>query len=199
MERDYDTVIIGTGTAGRTLAGKVARSGLKIAIVDSREYGGTCPLRGCDPKEVLTYISHITDWNNRLIGKGGGTKAPLKIDWPSLIKFKKTFTEGFSRKTEKYLADMGIDTYHGRAHFEDRNTVVVGEDKLRGKYIFLAIGAKPRKLDIPGEEYMTTSEELMETKKLPEKIIFVGGGYISLEFAHVIRRTGGRSHNSAQK
>ena len=190
MERDYDTVIIGTGTTGRTLAGKVARSGLKIAIVDSREYGGTCPLRGCDPKEVLTDIAHITDWNNRLIGKGVETKAPLKIDWPSLIKFKKTFMEGFSRKTEKYLADMGIDTYHGRAHFEDRNTVVVGEDKLRGKYIFLATGAKPRKLNIPGEEYMTTSEELMETEKLPEKIIFVGGGYISLEFAHVIRRTG---------
>lgn len=51
-------------------------------------------------------------------------------------------------------------------------------------------GAKPRKLDIPGEEFMTTSEKLMETEKLPEKVIFVGGGYISLEFAHVARRTG---------
>jgi len=190
MEKEYDVVIIGTGTAGRTFAGKVARSGLKIAIVDSREYGGTCPLRGCDPKEVLTDMAHNTDRINRLRGKGIRIETPLVIDWPSLIEFKRTFTEGYSITIEKYLADVGIDTYHGRAHFEDKNTIVVGEEKLRGKNIFLAVGAKPRKLNIPGEEYMTTSEELMETDKLPEKVIFVGGGYISLEFAHVVRRTG---------
>jgi glutathione reductase (NADPH) len=190
MEREYDVVIIGTGTAGRTLAGKVARSGLKTAIVDSREYGGTCPLRGCDPKEVLTDLAHDTDRINRLRGKGVETDTPLMIDWPSLIEFKRTFTEGYPIRTENSLVDMGIDAYHGRAHFENQHTIVVREDKLSGKYIFLATGAKPRKLNIPGEEYMTTSEELMETEKLPDKIIFVGGGYISLEFAHVVRRTG---------
>lgn len=190
MEKEYDVVIIGTGTAGRTFVGKVARSRLKIAIVDSREYGGTCPLRGCDPKEVLTDMAHNADRINRLRGKGIGIEKPLAIDWPSLIEFKRTFTEGYSIKIEKYLTDVGIDTYHGRAHFENHNTIIVGEEKLRGRYIFLAVGAKPRKLKIPGEEYMTTSEKLMETEKLPEKVIFVGGGYISLEFAHVVRRTG---------
>lgn len=190
MEKKYDVIIIGTGTAGRTLAGKVARSGLKIAIIDSREYGGTCPLRGCDPKEVLTDMAHNTDRINRLRGKGVRMGTPLMLDWSSLIEFKRTFTEGFSIKIEKYLANMGIDTYYGRAHFENQDTIVVGEEKLRGKYIFLATGAKPRKLNIPGEEYMTTSEELMDTEKLPEKVIFVGGGYISLEFAHVVRRAG---------
>lgn len=190
MEKEYDVVIIGTGTAGRTLAGKVARSGLKTAIIDSREYGGTCPLRGCDPKEVLTDMAHNMDRINRLRGKGVGIESPLMIDWPSLIEFKRTFTEGYPTKIEKYLADMGVDTYHGRAYFESQDTIAVGEEKLRGKYIFLAAGARPRRLSIPGEEYMTTSEELMETGKLPEKVIFVGGGYISLEFAHVVRRTG---------
>ncbi len=199
MEKDYDVVIIGGagGVAGRTLASKVARSGLKTAIVDSREYGGTCPLRGCDPKEVLTDMAHNTDRINRLRGKGVGTETPLMIDWSSLIKFKRTFTEGYPIKIETDLENMGIDTYHGRAHFENQNTIIVGEKKLRGKYIFLATGAKPRKLNIPGEEYMTTSEELMETERLPEKVIFVGGGYVSLEFAHAVRRTGGRGHNSA--
>ncbi|BBL64575.1 Dihydrolipoyl dehydrogenase [Methanosarcina mazei TMA] len=190
MEKDYDVVIIGAGVAGRTLASKVARSGLKTAIVDSREYGGTCPLRGCDPKEVLTDMAHNTDRINRLRGKGVGTETPLMIDWSSLIKFKRTFTEGYPIKIETDLENMGIDTYHGRAHFENQNTIIVGEKKLRGKYIFLATGAKPRKLNIPGEEYMTTSEELMETERLPEKVIFVGGGYVSLEFAHAVRRTG---------
>jgi len=190
MEKEYKIIIIGTGTAGRTLAGRARSSGLKLAIIDSRGYGGTCPLRGCDPKKVLAGVSEATDWNNRLIGKGTGTKEPLEIDWPSLIEFKRTFTEGYPRETEKMFADMGIDMYHGRAHFENENTVFVGKDRLKGEHIFLATGSKPRKLNIPGEEYLTTSEEFMETEKLPKKIIFVGGGYVSFEFAHIARRAG---------
>lgn len=190
MEKEYDIIIVGTGTAGRTLAGRAKSSGLKFAIIDSREYGGTCPLRGCDPKKVLASVSDATDWNNRLIGRGAGTEEPLKTDWLSLIEFKRTFTEGYPRETEKMFADMGIDMYHGRAHFENENTLIVEKDKLKGRYIFLATGSKPRKLNIPGEEYLTTSEEFMETEKLPEKIIFIGGGFISFEFAHIARRAG---------
>src|SRR5690606_15330694 len=110
-------IIIGTGTAGRTLAGRAESSGMKFAIIDSREYGGTCPIRGCDPKKVLAGASEATDLNNRLKGKGAGTEEPLKIDWPSLIRFKRTFTEAYSREAEKMFADMGIDMYHGRARF----------------------------------------------------------------------------------
>lgn len=190
MEKPYDIIIIGTGTAGRTLAGKVARSGIRIAIIDSREYGGTCPLRGCDPKKVLSTAAEAVDWNNRLIGKGAGIKVPLNLNWPFLIKFKRTFTDEFPEEIEKYLVEMGIDTYHGRAYFENQNTIVVGNERLTGKYIFLATGSKPRKLSIPGEEFLTTSEGFMETEKLPQKIIFVGGGYISFEFAHIARRAG---------
>ena len=188
MEKDYDIIIIGTGTAGSTFADKVAHSGLKIAIVDMGEYGGVSPPRGCDPKKMFTDIAEVTDWNNRLIGKGAGIQNPSKIDWPSLIEFKRAATKECPRRTENHFVEMGIDTYHGKAYFENQNTVIVGKNKLKGEYIFLATGSKPRKLNIPGEEYITTSEELMETEKLPERIIFIGGGYISLEFAHVARR-----------
>ena len=192
MGKTYDIIIIGTGTAGRTLAGKIARSGLKTAIIDSREYGGTCPLRGCDPKKVLSTVSDITDWNNRLIGKGAGIKNPSEIDWPSLIKFKRTFTEEYPQSVENYLAEIGVDTYYGRASFENQRNIIVGKDRLIGKYIFLGTGSKPRKLSIPGEEFITTSEGFMEIEKLPEKIIFIGGGYISFEFAHIARRAGSK-------
>lgn len=139
---------------------------------------------------MLTDTAELTDWNNRLLGKGVGIQNSLKINWPSLIKFKKIFTEEYPGKIEKLLVEMGIDTYHGRAYFEDENIVAVGQDKLKGKYFFLATGSKPRKLNIPGEKYVTTSEEFMITEKLPERIIFIGGGYISFEFAHVARRAG---------
>jgi glutathione reductase (NADPH) len=190
MEKDYDIVVIGTGTAGRTLVDKIVPLGLKIAMVDSRKYGGISPPGSCDLKKMFTDITEVTDWNNRLIGKGAGTQNPLKINWPSLIIFKKTLMEECPKKTERHYSEIGIDTYHGRAHFEDQNTIVIGEDKLRGKYIFLATGSKPRKLNIPGEEYITTSEEFMEAEKLPERITFIGGGHISLEFAHIARRAG---------
>lgn len=190
MEKRYDIIIIGTGTAGRTFAGKVAHSGLRIAIIDSREYGGTCPLRGCDPKKVLFTVAEAVDWNNRLIAKGAGIKTPLNLNWPSLIGFKRTFTDEFPEEIEKYLMEMGIDTYHGRAHFENQDTIIIGNERLIGKHIFLATGSKPRKLSIPGEEFLTTSEAFMETEQLPQRIIFVGGGYISFEFAHIARRAG---------
>jgi glutathione reductase (NADPH) len=190
MEKDYDIIILGTGTAGRTFADKVANSGLKIAIIDSGEYGGISPPGGCDTKKVFTALAEVTDRSNRLIGKGMGIQNPLKIDWPSLIEFKRTATEECPERIENHFIEMGIDAYHGKAYFENQSTVVVGESKLKGKHIFLATGSKPRKLNVPGEEYVTTSEEFMNTEKLPEKIIFVGGGHISLEFAHVARRTG---------
>lgn len=179
MEKNYDIVVIGTGTAGRTFVDKVVPSGLKIAMVESRKYGGISPLGGCDLKKLFTDITRITDWNNRLIGKGAGIQNPLKIDWSSLIMFKKTFMEECPRKTEKHYVELGIDTYHGRAHFENQNIIVVGKDKLRGKYIFLATGSKPRKLNIPGEGYITTSEGCMEAEKLPERIVFIGELVIS--------------------
>ena len=115
MEKDYDIIIIGTGTAGRTFADKVARSGLKIAIIDSIEYGGISPPRGCDTKKMFTYLAEITDSNNRLIGKGIGTNRSLKIDWSSLIEFKRKATEECPGRVENHFIEMGIDTYHGKA------------------------------------------------------------------------------------
>ncbi|AKB81730.1 hypothetical protein MSBR3_1152 [Methanosarcina barkeri 3] len=190
MEMNYNIIIIGTGAAGRTFANKVANSGLKIAIIDSGEYGGISPPRGCDTKKMFTDLAEVTDRSNRLIGKGMGIQSPLKINWPSLIEFKRAATEECPGRIENYFIEMGIDTYHGKAYFENPDTVIVGEDKLKGEHIFLATGSKPRKLNFPGEEYVTTSEEFMNTEKLPERIIFIGGGHISLEFAHVARRTG---------
>jgi glutathione reductase (NADPH) len=67
MEKEYNIIIIGTGTSGRAFADKVANSGLKIAIVDSGAYGGISPPGGCDTKKMFTDIASIIYWNNRLI------------------------------------------------------------------------------------------------------------------------------------
>ncbi|MCV5073362.1 NAD(P)-binding protein, partial [Escherichia coli] len=84
--------MIGTGAGGSTVAHKCRKAGWDVAIVDSRPFGGTCALRGCDPKKVLVGAAELIDWNHRMRGKGVSAKS-LGIDWPELMQFKKTFTD----------------------------------------------------------------------------------------------------------
>ncbi|WMW26342.1 NAD(P)/FAD-dependent oxidoreductase [Methanolobus sediminis] len=189
MKEEYDAFVIGTGAAGATFAYKLNAAGWKVGIADNREYGGTCALRGCIPKKVLAGVSNIVDEHNRMLGKGiKGDK--IFIDWSSLVDYKRTFTEDQPLQSEKGYTDNGIDAYHGTVRFENESTLSVGEKKIASRYIIITTGSKPRRLNIPGEEYLVTSGEFMELDELPKKIIFAGGGYISFEFAHIAARAG---------
>jgi glutathione reductase (NADPH) len=191
VKSSFDLIVIGTGEAGATAAGQCRAAGWQVAIVDSRPYGGTCGLRGCDPKKVLVGAAEIIDSQRRMRGKGikDGDTA---IDWPDLIRFKRTFTDPFPEAKEGSLQEAGITTCHGRARFTGPNTIQVDETTLAGNKILVATGAWPRKLNIPGEQYLTRSDQFMELDRLPKRIVFVGGGYVAFEFAHVAARAGSR-------
>ena len=191
MERKFDLVVIGTGAAGSAAAYKCRRAGWEVAIIDSRPFGGTCALRGCDPKKVLVGAAELIDWNCRMEGKGLSAKG-AEIDWSSLIRFKKTFTEPVPQNMEKGYAKAGIVTYHGRTRFLDQTTLQVGDDTLTGRFVLIASGAMPAVLGISGEAYLTKSDQFLELEQLPQRIVFVGGGYISFEFAHVAARAGAK-------
>jgi glutathione reductase (NADPH) len=122
--------------------------------------------------------------------QGKGISEPaLKLDWPQLMAFKRSFTAPAPARNEKKFEEAGITTFHGQAHFVGPTTLMVGtETTLEGHYIVLATGAKPASLGIAGEEYLTTSEQFLELEQLPSSIIFVGGGYIAFEFAHIVLR-----------
>lgn len=185
-DHNFDLVVIGTGAGGSTVAHKCRKAGWKVAIIDSNPFGGTCALRGCDPKKVLVGAAELIDWNSRMKGKGFSTH--VEIDWQQLMEFKKTFTEPVPASTETTFTKTGIATFHGRARFLNKTTLKIGADTLTGRYIHIAAGAKPAVLGIAGEEYLTTSTQFLETEQLPNRIIFVGGGYIAFEFAHVAAR-----------
>ena len=188
MLRKFDLVVIGTGSAASTVAYECRKAVWEVAIIDSRPFGGTCALRGCDPKKVLVGVAEIIDSNVRLAGRGVNSRAT--IDWPTLMRFKRTFTEPVPENREKGFSSAGIAAVHGRAHFDDQTSVAVGEDTLSAKHFVIATGAQPATLNIPGEEYVTFSDEFLEVDRLPERIVFIGGGYISFEFAHVASRAG---------
>src|SRR5216683_3980399 len=114
MTRSFDLVVIGSGSAARSVASPCRAAGWTVAMIDKRPFGGTCALRGCDPKKVLVGVAAAADGTRLLSGKGidAGT---LRIDWPELMRFKRTFTDPYPAKLLASLAREGIDTFQAAA------------------------------------------------------------------------------------
>ena len=187
MNTQFDLVVLGTGSAASTVAHTCREAGWQVAIIDSLPFGGTCALRGCDPKKVLIGAAEALDWARRMQGKGfqgDGTR----LDWTELMRFKRTFTDPVPKIREQAFAQAGITAFQGRAHFVGHTSIEVNQQVLTSRYVVIATGAKPRELNIPGEQYVTTSDQFLELDALPQRILFIGGGYISMEFAHVSLR-----------
>jgi glutathione reductase (NADPH) len=123
--------------------------------------------------------------------KGSGIHvAELQIDWPELMRFKRSFTEPVTKRREDDFAKAGIAAFDGRARFAGPTTVQVGEETLEGRYVVIAAGEAPADLGIPGAEHLTTSDQFLELNELPRRLLFIGGGYIAFEFAHVAALAG---------
>ena len=183
MSAPYDLLIVGTGTAANVVATTVRAEGWRVGVIDHRPFGGTCALRGCDPKKVLVGAAHAVDQARRMRGKGiGGTSG---ISWPELIAYKRTFTEPVPEKRERSFAERGIDSWRGKARFTGPATVEVDGESLQARRILIAAGAEPVGLGIEGEEHLVTHEQFLSLEKLPRRVVFVGGGYIAAEFSNI--------------
>lgn len=184
----YDLITIGTGAASR-VAQNAADAGLSVAIVDSRPYGGTCSQRGCDPKKTMLDAARALHGVRRLQGKGLALEN-ARIDWEDLMRFKRTFTESIPEQTRRDYREKGIDMFHGRARFVERDVLDVDGERIRGKRFVIGTGGAPATLGIEGEGLLTTSDEFLDLDHLPERIICIGGGYISFELAHLAALAG---------
>ncbi len=189
MTRSYDLIVIGAGMAGVSAANKCASQGWNVAIVDALPYGGTCALRGCDPKKILRRGAEIID-NARLMRGKGIDDADLSINWADLMKHKHGFTDRVPQNMENSLIGNGIDTLHGVARFTDKNSIEIGGILYEATHFLIATGARPRPLDFPGHEHLVDSTDFLDLEVLPSRILFVGGGFISFEFAHISARAG---------
>ncbi len=190
--KEFDLIVIGSGAGGSTAAEKCAKKGWKVAMIDERPFGGTCVLRGCDPKKVLVGAAEIYDRTERMLNKGIAQKTTIL--WSDLMAFKTTFTEHVTENMETRLNELGIAMYHGSAEFAGDDQIKVGDSLLTGKYILIAAGAKPMPLKMEGLENLFYSDDFLDLKELPGRIVFVGGGFISFEFAHIAVRAGAEVH-----
>ena len=189
MSETYDLIVIGAGMAGVAAANKCGAAGWRVAIVDALPYGGTCALRGCDPKKILRRGAEIIDAARLMDGRGVNPQG-LSINWPDLMAHKRGFTDPAPDKMEKGLVVNGVETLHGAAQFTGANTLEVEGATYEARRFLVATGAIPRPVSIDGANLMIDSTDFLNLEALPRRILFVGGGFVSFEFAHIAARAG---------
>ncbi|MDA3934278.1 MAG: NAD(P)/FAD-dependent oxidoreductase [Gammaproteobacteria bacterium] len=188
-DNPYDLIVIGTGTAASVTAFGCRKAGWSVAVIDHRPFGGTCALRGCDPKKMLIAATEVIDGFERMRAIDT-VQGSVRIDWAALQRHKRSFTDPVPDKREDAYAKQGIDAYHGRARFSGPDSVVVEGKTLKARHIVIAAGAEPVRLPIEGFEHLALSDDFLELEALPRRIVLVGGGYIGFEFAHIAARAG---------
>lgn len=189
MTNGYDLVVLGVGMAGLTAANRCAREGWSVAVVDPLPYGGTCALRGCDPKKMLRRGAEVIEAAHMMAGKGV-REGELSVDWPALMAHKRSFTDAVPGKIERGLVGKGVATLHGPARFTGERTLDVAGRPIEAAHVLIATGQRPRDLGVPGADLVTDSTGFLELDALPRRILFIGGGYVSMEFAHIAVRAG---------
>ena len=189
MTDAHDLIVIGAGMAGAAAANKCASEGWRVAIVDELPYGGTCAMRGCDPKKILRRGAEIVDSARLMAGKGIDAN-DMYINWADLMQHKRGFTDPVPENMEAGLARSGVETLHGTARFETDKRLAIDDVTYESRHFLIATGARPRPLDFPGHEYLIDSTHFLELDNLPRRVLFVGGGFVSFEFAHIAARAG---------
>ncbi|WP_308991686.1 NAD(P)/FAD-dependent oxidoreductase [Mariniflexile litorale] len=188
--KHYDVFVIGTGIAGQTAAEVCVKNNLKVGIADNRAFGGTCAIRGCDPKKILLQFTELIHKSQLLIGDGV-SKLP-KIKWKEVQKFKSSFTDAIPLSTEKKLSNLGIEYYHQSPIFQNDNQVLVEGKLISANTFVIATGMIPRPLKITGNEFLGISDDILNLKKLPKTVTFIGSGYVGMEFACMMATMGSK-------
>ncbi|MGI9537787.1 MAG: dihydrolipoyl dehydrogenase family protein [Desulfocapsaceae bacterium] len=183
----FDVVVIGAGTGGQTAALELAVEGLSVAVVEqSNTPGGICALHGCQPKKYFYEVAEIAAKSDHL--EGLGITGLPRTSWSQISAAKNKLTAGVPENTVANLKGNNITYLKGTASFENRNRIWVGEEQLEAEFFIIATGAQPMQLPIEGSEHLLTSNEFLALEALPPRLVFVGGGFISFEFAHFAAR-----------
>lgn len=184
--KSYDVIVLGAGDVGLGIAFKAVSEGLKIALIDKGNVGGTCVNNGCVPSKTLIYTA------DRIMETGETSKLGIRteiigIDFNSIMERMRSAVTGGRNSIKKAIEESeNLDFINREGYFIDERTIKAGAEKIRGKKIFIASGSRPSIPPIKGLHTISylTNESILELEKRPESMIFIGGGYIGLEYAH---------------
>ena len=187
--KNYDLIVIGAGSGGVRAARIAANYGAKVAIIESVRVGGTCVLRGCVPKKLLVYGSHISHDIEDAAGFGWEIES-IKHDWSKLIKSKDNELDRLHNIYLNFLSK--VDIINGFGKIVGNNEVEVNGNIIKAKTILIAVGGKTYFPRLEGIELCINSDQALDLKTLPRSIIINGGGYIALEFAGIFASLGSK-------
>jgi pyruvate/2-oxoglutarate dehydrogenase complex dihydrolipoamide dehydrogenase (E3) component len=189
----YDAIIIGTGQAGPSLADRLSRAGMKIAVVERGLVGGTCVNTGCTPTKTMVASAYAAHLARRAADFGVVLEGSVGVDMKR-IKARKDTVSGASRQSlEQWLRTIpNCSLYQGSACFRSPQEVSVGTTSLTAPRIFINVGTRPRVPNMPGLDQVAylTNSSMMDVDFLPPHLIIVGGSYVGLEFGQIFRRFG---------
>ena len=190
----YDAIIIGTGQAGPSLAERLAKTGMHVAVIERGHFGGTCVNNGCTPTTTLIASAYVARLAKRAV-EYGVEVGPVRVDMARVKARKDAVVESSRTSLEKWLRGLAnVSVYRGEARFVKAHTVTVGADTLTAERIFINVGARPYVPDLPGVRQVPylTNESMMDVDYLPEHLLVIGGSYVGLEFGQMYRRFGSR-------
>jgi glutathione reductase (NADPH) len=186
---DHDLFVIGAGSGGIRASRISHHLGGRVAIAENYRVGGTCVIRGCVPKKLLSYAAHYAEDFEDARGYGWSIEGAT-FSWPALIANKNREIARLSEVYTDGFAKVGIDVIEDTAKLVDAHTVAIGERRVTAQNILVATGGWPTKPVIPGIEHAITSNEAFELPELPKRILMVGGGYVAVEFAGIFHGLG---------
>lgn len=185
----YDLFVIGAGSGGVRAARMAAATGAKVAVAESRYYGGTCVNVGCVPKKLFVYASEFGKAASNSKGFGWNFSTP-EFDWKTLIANKNAEIERLNGIYANILGNSGAEIIDGQAVLKGNNCVEVSGTEYTADRILIAVGGWPVKPEIPGSELAITSNEFFFLESLPQNALVIGGGYIAVEFAGILNGLG---------
>ena len=193
MNTRFDAIVIGTGQSGPPLAVSLANAGQKVAIVERKQFGGTCVNTGCMPTKTLVASAYAAHLARRAADYGVVIDSPVKVDMQRVKARKDAVSHRASEDVEQWLRGTpNLTVFEGHACFDSPQAVKVNGDMLEAERIFINVGGRALIPRIPGLEdvsYLTNSS-IMEVDLLPDHLIVLGGSYIGLEFGQMYRRFG---------
>jgi glutathione reductase (NADPH) len=189
MHRQFDLIAIGGGSGGLAVAERAAQYGRSVAIVEGGSLGGTCVNSGCVPKKVMWYaanLAHAVDDANDF----GIEVRRGKTDWGRLISARDRYIADINAYWNEYVGTSGITHIRGHARFVDRRTVEVNGAAYSADHIVIATGSRPLVPALPGAELGITSDGFFALTEQPRRVAIIGGGYIGVELAGMLRALG---------
>jgi glutathione reductase (NADPH) len=186
---DYDLFTIGAGSGGVRASRMAGQFGARVAIAERYRIGGTCVIRGCIPKKLLSYAAHYAEDLEDAHGFGW-TIEDAWFSWSALIANKDREIARLSGVYADALSKAGVAVIEGTARLVDPHTVAIGERHVTAQNVLVATGGSPTKPAIPGIEHAITSNEAFELPALPRRVLIVGGGYVAVEFAGILNGLG---------